>query len=239
MSDYAVVINQFVAITELGLVVDFITYQVQASSTYEYIHTTHSLPFTYGILYTSLNALNLLSDPHDDQLDSVIAVLVDQDLVLARRRLRSRERARSTEGERAISGLPYQPYMQMLISWSADVPFPRLYFSHKGGTHKDELRTFRHLRPAREQLGRPIDRTGSLARRQRITPTFHRFEGVSSRSTRSVPFTYYHKTPHDIKSVLLSVTKIKSIVLRISLYCMIHASASAVDREKASPVEVK
>lgn len=77
-----------------------------------YVHPQNPFSFfaiTYNLSYTPLNALQLLSDPHDDQLDSVIAVLVDQDLVLPRRRLRSRERARPAKGERAISGLPYKP----------------------------------------------------------------------------------------------------------------------------------
>lgn len=101
------------------------SHMVQASSTY--IHKTHSLFFAiaYNISYTPLNALHLLSNPYDDQLDSVIAVLVDQDLVLPRRRLRSRERARPAKGKRAISGLPYQPHMQMFGLVVSECPVPK------------------------------------------------------------------------------------------------------------------
>jgi hypothetical protein len=101
--------SSIVAITELGLVVDLITY----GSSIIYVHPQNPFSFfaiTYNISYTlPPNALHLLSDPHDDQLDSVIAVLVDQDLALPRRCLRSRECARSTESERSVSGLPYPP----------------------------------------------------------------------------------------------------------------------------------
>lgn len=110
---------------ELGLVVYLTTY----GSSIIYVLSQNPFSFfatAYNISYTPLNALHLLSDSNDDQLDSVIAVLVDQDLVLPRRRLRSRERARSTESERAITGLPYIP--DTASHRQSNVPFPRLSF---------------------------------------------------------------------------------------------------------------
>lgn len=98
--------SSIVRIKELGLVVD----RLISGSSIIYVHPQNPFSFfaiTYNLSYTPLNALQLLSDPHDDQLDSVIAVLVDQDLVLPRRRLRSRERARPAKGKRSVSGLPY------------------------------------------------------------------------------------------------------------------------------------
>jgi hypothetical protein len=119
--------SSIVRITELGLVVD----RLISGSSIIYVHSRNPFSFfaiTYNISYTPPNALHLLSNPYDDQLDSVIAVLVDQDLVLPRRRLRSRERARSTESERAISGLPYQPHMQMFGLVVSECPVPKTIF---------------------------------------------------------------------------------------------------------------